>query len=67
MEKYKELEQKYKVKRKGLNIILEELKQQLKAKSMKIKGYYQSNTKSTGCSSKTNNGLPTAGWKGKQQ
>ena len=37
IEKYKELEQKYRIKKKGLNVVLEELKQRLKAKSMKIK------------------------------
>ena len=40
-EKYKILEQKYKVKSKGLGIVLEELKQRLQAKSMKIKRYDQ--------------------------
>ena len=41
IEKYKELEQKYRIKKKGLNVVLEELKQRLKAKSMKIKRYDQ--------------------------
>ena len=41
MEKYKELEQKYRIKSKELNIVLEELKQRLEAKSMKIKRYDQ--------------------------
>lgn len=41
IEKYKELEQKYSIKRKGFNVVLEELKQRLKAKSMKIKRYNQ--------------------------
>ena len=40
-EKYKILEQKYKVKSKGLGIVLEELKQHLQAKSMKSKRYDQ--------------------------
>ena len=40
-EKYKMIEQKYKVKSKGLGIVLEELKQRLQAKSMKIKRYDQ--------------------------
>ncbi|XP_063598714.1 uncharacterized protein LOC134775182 [Penaeus indicus] len=41
MEKYKQLEQKYRIKRKGLKVVLEELKQRFKAKSMKIKRYEQ--------------------------
>ena len=40
-EKYNILEQKYKVKSKGLSIVLEELKQRLQAKSMKMKRYDQ--------------------------
>ena len=40
-EKYKLLEDKYKVKKKGLGVVLEELKQRLQAKSMKIKRYDQ--------------------------
>ena len=40
-EKYKILEQKYKVKSKGLGIVLEESKQCLQAKSMKIERYDQ--------------------------
>ena len=40
-EKYKILEQKYNVKSKGLGIVLEELKQCLQAKSIKIKRYNQ--------------------------
>ena len=40
-EKYKIIEQKYKVKSKGIGIVLEELKQRLQAKSMKIKRYDQ--------------------------
>ena len=40
-EKYKILEQKHKVNSKGLGIVLEELKQQLEAKSMKIQRYDQ--------------------------
>ena len=40
-EKYKILQEKYKVKRKGLGLVLEELKQRLQAKPMKIKRYSQ--------------------------
>ena len=40
-EKYKLLEDKYKVKKKGLGVVLEGLKQRLQAKSMKIKRYDQ--------------------------
>ena len=38
-EKYKILEYKYKVKKKGLGVVLEELQQGLQAESMKIKRY----------------------------
>ena len=39
--KYIELERKYKVKNKGINYVLEELKQRLKAKVFKLKRYEQ--------------------------
>ena len=40
-EKYKVIEHKYRVKKKGLNIVLEELKQRLQATTTKIKSYDQ--------------------------
>ena len=39
--KYKDLERKYFIKKKGLDVVLEELKQRLQAKSKKIKRYQQ--------------------------
>ena len=38
-EKYKVIEHKYRVKKKGLNVVLEELKQRIQAKATKIKRY----------------------------
>ena len=40
-EKYKVIEHKYRVKKKGLNVVLEELKQRMQAKATKIKRYDQ--------------------------
>ena len=40
-EKYKAIEHSYRVKKKGLNVVLEELKQRLQAKATKIKKYDQ--------------------------
>ena len=40
-EKYKIIEYKYRVKRKGLNAVLEELEQRMQAKVTKIKRYDQ--------------------------
>ena len=40
-EKYKVIEHKYRVKKKGLNVVLEELKQRMHAKASKIKRYDQ--------------------------
>ena len=40
-EKYKVIEHKYRVKKKGLNEVLKELKQGLQAKATKIKRYDQ--------------------------
>ena len=40
-EKYRETEHKYGVKKKGLNVVLEELKQRIQAKATKIKRYDQ--------------------------
>ena len=39
--KYRETEHKYGVKKKGLNVVLEELKQRIQAKATKIKRYDQ--------------------------
>ena len=39
--KYKELDRRYKIARKGLDVVLEELKQRLTAKTAKIKKYDQ--------------------------
>ena len=39
--KYREIEHKYGVKKKGLNVVLEELKQRIQAKATKIKRYDQ--------------------------
>ena len=39
--KYCEIEHKYGVKKKGLNVVLEELKQRIQAKATKIKRYDQ--------------------------
>ena len=39
--KYKLLEKKYNVRRKGIRVVVEELKQRLRAKSVKIKRYDQ--------------------------
>ena len=39
-EKYKVIEHKFSVKKKGLDVIPEELKQRIKAKTTKIKRYY---------------------------
>ena len=44
--KVKELENKYNIKRKGLTLVIEELKQKLLAKSAKIKQYEQRITQS---------------------
>ena len=40
-EQYKVIEDKYRVKKKGLNVVLEGLKQRLQAKATKIKRYDQ--------------------------
>ena len=40
-ERYKVIERKYRVKKKGLNVVLEELKQRMQAKATKIKRYDQ--------------------------
>ena len=40
-EKYKVIEQKYRVKKKRLNVVLEELKQRIQANTTKIKWYGQ--------------------------
>ena len=40
-EKYKVIEHKYRVKKKGLNVVLKELKQRMQAKATKTKRYYQ--------------------------
>ena len=40
-EKYRETEHKYGVKKKGLNVVLEELKQRIQTKATKIKRYDQ--------------------------
>ena len=40
-EKYKVIEHKYRVKKKGLHVVLEELKQRMQAKATKIKRYDQ--------------------------
>ena len=38
-EKYKVIEHKYRVKKKGLSVVLEELKERMQAKDTKIKRY----------------------------
>ena len=40
-ERYKELERKYQIKKKGENVVIEELKQRLQAKAAKLKRYEQ--------------------------
>ena len=40
-EKYKVIEHKYRAKKKGLNVALEELKQRMESKATKIKRYDQ--------------------------
>ena len=40
-EKYRELERKYQIKKKGENVVIEELKQRLQAKAAKLKSYEQ--------------------------
>ena len=40
-EKFRDLEKRYKIKRKGINVVIEELKQRLDAKTAKIRRYDQ--------------------------
>ena len=40
-EKYKVIEHKYRVKKEGLNVVLQELKQKIQAKTTKLKRYDQ--------------------------
>ena len=40
-EEYKVIEHKYRVKKEGLNVVLQELKQMIQAKTTKLKRYDQ--------------------------
>ena len=55
-EKYKVIELKYRVKKKGLNVVLEELKQRIQAKATKIKSMIKevNSIELTDCSNKIN-------------
>ena len=55
-EKYKVTELKYRVKKKGLNVVLEELKQRIQAKATKIKSMIKevNSIELTDCSNKIN-------------